>query len=538
MSIAAFDSSVLDQAAATAEIEAARHEAGDDRSPSRLLTAKASLALGRRQAFNDWRTSLPLVALDGLSAIAAGAAGCSVQFMATGRWTPTLLVGVVATTLLFQFVHRLYPACGLSYSLEFRSTLRTCFFVLAGVGFALALTDLSPDVSFEIWTAIAITLTGLLAAVRPIARHRLGRFDWWAQPVLVIGSNGRATDMHRRLMSMRHEGLRAGGIVFDRQSHWVSQQHPAGDSAAKTSDTQAPDSRPADDPDDATVLLGPVAELESILADAKACRIAVTDQTSDAYRDFQQYQGIPHVMLPAGFGNHPAERVRLAEINGQIELHCHSALTNPHALFAKRSLDLFLVIAASPFWLPLMALIVVMMKSTDPGPIFYRQRRVGRFGRPFQAVKFRSMVPHADRRLVEYLESHPELRAEWDATHKLKNDPRVTKIGEFLRKTSLDELPQLFNVWRGEMSLVGPRPIIDCSSYDREYIEDHPDVFELYQMVRPGITGMWQVSGRNHTSYKQRVYYDRFYLHNWTLALDVFILWRTVKTALFREGAC
>ncbi len=130
------------------------------------------------------------------------------------------------------------------------------------------------------------------------------------------------------------------------------------------------------------------------------------------------------------------------------------------------------------------------------------------------------------------------MKAEWVATHKLKKDPRITRIGDFLRKSSLDELPQLWNVFVGEMSLVGPRPIIDCSDYDREYIEEHPKVFEMYQMVRPGITGLWQVSGRNATSYRQRIYFDRIYLHNWTIGMDIFILWRTIKTALFREGAC
>ena len=113
----------------------------------------------------------------------------------------------------------------------------------------------------------------------------------------------------------------------------------------------------------------------------------------------------------------------------------------------------------------------------------------------------------------------------------------MTWIGNFLRKSSLDELPQLINVLRGDMSLVGPRPIIDCGDYDREYIQGHPEVFELYQYVRPGITGLWQVSGRNSTSYEQRIHLDRTYLHNWSVMMDVFILWRTIKTAIFREGA-
>ncbi len=285
-------------------------------------------------------------------------------------------------------------------------------------------------------------------------------------------------------------------------------------------------------------ILGPPADLERILTSLGVCRVAVADEDPLRFRDYHAFHGIPHVMLPTELGHRPTERIRLAENDGQIELHCHTALTKPHALLAKRWMDLAVIVTAMPLWLPVMAVIAVWIKITDPGPIFYRQSRVGRYRTPFRAIKFRSMVVDADAKLRHYLDAHPELLEEWESSHKLKGDPRITKVGRFLRKTSLDELPQLWNVLVGDMSLVGPRPIIDCSNYDREYIQEHPEVFELYQMVRPGITGMWQVSGRNTTSYKQRVYFDRFYLNNWCLELDCFILWRTVKTALFREGAC
>ena len=253
--------------------------------------------------------------------------------------------------------------------------------------------------------------------------------------------------------------------------------------------------------------------------------------------DFQIFHGIPHVTLPTDLRRQPTEKAQLFERHGNVELHCYHGITSPSAMFAKRLMDLVVVLGLIGFWLPVFLLICMGIKWYDPGPLFYRQRRVGRFGKPFWAIKFRSMVCDADRKLNDYLRSHPELQAEWDLSHKLKCDPRVTWIGEFLRKSSLDELPQVLNVLWGDMSLVGPRPIIDCSDYDRKYIEDHPEVFELYQFVRPGITGLWQVSGRNITSYEQRIEFDRQYLHNWSVMLDVFILWRTVKTAVFCEGA-
>ncbi|MEM1063199.1 MAG: sugar transferase, partial [Planctomycetota bacterium] len=135
------------------------------------------------------------------------------------------------------------------------------------------------------------------------------------------------------------------------------------------------------------------------------------------------------------------------------------------------------------------------------------------------------------------LAEHPELRAEWEATHKLKNDPRVTSVGRVLRQTSLDELPQLWNVLVGEMSLVGPRPIVDDPRFDREYVESHPEAYSLYARVRPGITGLWQVSGRNAHTYERRPQLDQYYVRNWSAWLDIYLLTRTVKAVLCREGA-
>lgn len=141
------------------------------------------------------------------------------------------------------------------------------------------------------------------------------------------------------------------------------------------------------------------------------------------------------------------------------------------------------------------------------------------------------MVPNANQVLQEYLSAHPELQAEWDKDHKLKNDPRITWIGKILRKTSLDELPQLWNVFVGEMSLVGPRPIVT------EEINKYGPTFRDYLRVTPGITGLWQISGRNNTTYAERLEYDEFYVRNWSPWMDLYILSRTVRTVILCEGA-
>ena len=149
----------------------------------------------------------------------------------------------------------------------------------------------------------------------------------------------------------------------------------------------------------------------------------------------------------------------------------------------------------------------------------------------FKTYKFRTMIENADEKLKHYLSNNPDIKKEWDNNQKLKHDPRVTLIGKFLRATSLDELPQLINVLKGEMSLVGPRPIVESEiqKYDKNY--------ELYKRVKPGMTGLWQVSGRNNTTYKERVEFDCYYVRNWSFSLDVYILLRTIRVVLFRHGA-
>lgn len=196
-----------------------------------------------------------------------------------------------------------------------------------------------------------------------------------------------------------------------------------------------------------------------------------------------------------------------------------------------RIMDLSLILLAAPYIILTFVIITILIKLDSRGPVFYRQARIGRFGRKFHVYKFRTMVQNADQILQTYLENSPELKAEWLATHKLKQDPRVTRIGSILRKLSLDELPQLWNIVVGDMSLVGPRPIVDAE------VEKYGKCFDLYIKVRPGLTGLWQVSGRNDTTYERRVELDEFYVLNRSLRLDLQILWKTVFVVLKKDGA-
>ena len=191
-----------------------------------------------------------------------------------------------------------------------------------------------------------------------------------------------------------------------------------------------------------------------------------------------------------------------------------------------------LAIALLPVLLPIIGVIAFLIKRESPGPVFFAHMRVGKHGKLIPTLKFRSMYKDAQERLEKLLATDPAIKEEWETNFKLKDDPRVTKIGAILRKTSLDELPQIFNVLKGEMNFVGPRPVIQ-QEIDQYYKEDA----EYYFMVKPGITGLWQVSGRSDTDYNFRVATDKWYVSNWSLWLDIVILFKTVKTVLKREGA-
>jgi exopolysaccharide production protein ExoY len=222
------------------------------------------------------------------------------------------------------------------------------------------------------------------------------------------------------------------------------------------------------------------------------------------------------------------------------ELSLGAGFSHPHVVptqgaasrFFKRLMDivgalLFFVLLG---WLFMIIWAMVLM--TTGGPAIYRHPRMGRGGREFKCLKFRSMVTNSEEVLRHLLETDPEAKAEWDATFKLKNDPRITKFGRFIRKTSLDELPQFWNVLMGDMSLVGPRPVV------RKELEQYYGLSApLYGSVRPGITGPWQVGGRSDLSYSERVTLDAYYVQHRTFWGDVGLLFKTVKVFISHKGS-
>jgi Undecaprenyl-phosphate galactose phosphotransferase WbaP len=220
-----------------------------------------------------------------------------------------------------------------------------------------------------------------------------------------------------------------------------------------------------------------------------------------------------------------------SNVGGFLGLEIREEILQPSKQLLKRFLDIaltsFVMVAAAPLFFA----IAIAIRLDSPGPVLYAQRRIGRGGVEFRAWKFRSMVRDADAQLALYLAAHPELADEWQQNHKLRDDPRITRLGKFLRKSSLDEIPQLWNVLRGDMSLVGPRPIV------QEEVPRYGEHFDVYTQVHSGVTGLWQVSGRSDTSYEQRVNLDVFYVRNWSVWLDFCILFRTIAVLWWRSGA-
>jgi lipopolysaccharide/colanic/teichoic acid biosynthesis glycosyltransferase len=199
--------------------------------------------------------------------------------------------------------------------------------------------------------------------------------------------------------------------------------------------------------------------------------------------------------------------------------------------FLKRMMDLIVIVLALPVLLLVICIVAIVVRSTSPGPVFFSHRRICRGGAFFSMWKFRTMCQNSSDVLEKHLARNPRARAEWNKTHKLRLDPRITPVGHFLRRYSLDELPQAWNVVMGQMSIVGPRPIVAAE------VEKYGEFFEFYSRVKPGVTGLWQVSGRSRLSYDARIRLDREYVQRWSLLRDAKILILTCRSVVNREGA-
>jgi Undecaprenyl-phosphate galactose phosphotransferase WbaP len=469
-----------------------------------------SRRVGLRYSIQVILNSLPLLAVDVLS-LTATIAACRIvahQFgLHVGVDVSDFLIPITAGFILLNFELGLYPGVRLSPVEELRRLVVsvTCMFVIWIVGLIVTQGSMGTW-----WFLLTVYIASLL--VLPIGRswvrHFLGRWTRWGMPALVCGDDEAAPRVYQWLVQNHHLGLRPVGVIGNRDGLDVG-------------------------PDDNWYAGGWDATPEvahergvfwAVVVPPESQSVSISSLISD------HLYTIPQVHVLSELTGLP-DHWNPQQLDGLSGIHLQQNLMLPLPKLIKRCFDLAASLAGCLVLLPVFFYLAVAVKMSSRGPILYSQARVGRYGRTFRAWKFRTMFQNSDALLEEYLENNPDQLPEWNRNQKLRSDPRITRIGRFLRKTSLDELPQLWNVIWGDMSLVGPRPMLPSQ------VAQYGNHFGLYSMVRPGITGLWQVSGRNEKTFEERAQLDAYYVRNWSPWVDLYLLIKTIRIVLFAKGA-
>lgn len=347
----------------------------------------------------------------------------------------------------------------------------------------------------------------------PLARYAIKalllRQGWWQQPISIIGGGPNAAEAWKALQSERMMGVQLAEVLL-----------PAGQPRPSWTDAPVHTLDPAQT---ATHIFAGNLVVVALEGDEQ-------DAQDHALRALSRLK-IDVLVVP------PARRLPLLGMqplhvfsHEALFLRAQNLLQRPLSAWTKRGFDIAVASLLLLLLAPVFGVLIWKVRQSG-GPAFFGHGRIGRHGKTFPCYKFRTMVPNSAEVLAQLLANDAGARAEWEQEFKLRNDPRITAIGDFLRRSSLDELPQLWNVLKGEMSLVGPRPVV------RDELEKYADDVSYYLQVRPGMTGLWQVSGRNDVDYDTRVALDAWYVRNWSLWNDIVILLKTVRVVLGRDGA-
>ncbi len=457
-------------------------------------------------------TLLIMIAVDLVALAIALTSVVLVRYYAGGQFTLDIYAQLWPVLGLFIIGYAwagLYP--GIPYNPI--TELRRVFFVTAAVYLLLgSVTFITRDAEtysrliFLTASVLSVfTIIGGRAITRAVCAHR----PWWGHSVVILGGGRTGRRIVKLLRRKPGIGLKPIAILDD---------------------TPTPRPSFAGTPtihgiDRAVDLAKQHPHLFFMVVIAVFPRKKLIDLLDDHQHLFR------HLIVLPDFHGISSLGVVAHDFQGTLGIAVQQRLLDWRRRAFKRLLDILAVLAISPFVLPIMILIAIVVGIQTRGKIFFGQQRIGLDGKPFTAWKFRTMLPNADVLLEQYLETHPDMRRQWQWTGKFKQDPRVLPVGHFLRRFSLDELPQIWNVLVGDMAVVGPRPIIDSerSRYGR--------YMNLYQHVRPGLTGLWQVSGRNDTTYHDRVRLDVYYVRNWSVWLDIYILAKTPFIVLGGHGA-
>ena len=466
-----------------------------------------------KQHARTWMT-VSLLVTDFASLLLAGLAAVGLRMWLYELFNPPFYWSL--TPLLFIFLgiyvlRGLYPAVGISPVEELRrltTSTSAVFLFITAITFWIR--------TAEYYSRLVYAFTWIFALIfvptgRWLMRVLAVNLGVWGEPVAIIGSGPQAQRITQFLLERMRFGLRP--VVYI-------------DCLNENCHDKLTLPR---------ILFGEEVDMDTHLSRAGInTAILITSEMPIELQDAivnEQYLKFQHLILISNLNWIGSLGVTPHDLEGYLGLEIRQNLLNLWDQRIKRMMDIFLSVVFGLLALPFCLLIAVLIRLDSEGSIFFGHTRVGKEGKSITVWKFRTMVSHSDQVLKEYLAHNPEAKAEWIATHKIKDDPRVTRVGKFLRRYSIDEIPQLWNILKGEMSLVGPRPIVISE------IERYQQGFALYKRVPPGITGLWQVSGRTDVSYAERVRFDEYYVRNWSIWLDIYIILRTFWAVLQRKGA-
>lgn len=424
------------------------------------------------------------------------------------------LIPYLLVFLLANLFVRLYPGSGISPDEELRATTYASSAVMILLAVFLFLTQRGLQFSRFVFLAfwfLAVILVPLVRALAKQVGHRLGL---WGEPIAIIGFGEKGSKTYRFLKDNHQFGLTPIIIVNEAEAGVLQSPVDAGVSVIDA---------------------GLFADSRDLLRSLGIrMAILVPDETSEDLNKLlvdEQSFGLKRLLLISKLNWLGGTAVTAHNVDGLLGLEVESNLLKPLQRGIKRVIDLFLGVIGLVLALPVFTVIALLIKLDSPGPVLYRHERIGRAGKSIRIWKFRTMVHNAEALLDDLISRDDQLQVEWEANHKLKQDPRVTRIGRLLRRSSVDELPQIINILKGEMSFVGPRPIV------QDEVKYYEGGFELYKKVRPGLSGLWQVSGRSDTNYAYRVSLDEYYIRHWTIWLDLYILIKTAWVVISRTSA-
>ncbi len=397
----------------------------------------------------------------------------------------------------------LYPGLVLPPADEVKKFSICCFFIFVGIALSIALEFRLSKLPLECALIMAVPITSiLLPAGREFARNLFSRFRWYGVPAVIFTSTNMGEVIADRLLNRPDLGYKPAVIINTKITEPTLYK--------------------------GILVFPPSDEVFKIIKDV-GIKVAILcgykNDTTDINAFFRYTILIPKIEDISTISTN------VRDFGGILGFSSTHNLTKHISLFWKRIIDILLLLISSPITIPLTLIVSLIIKITSPGPVFYGHKRIGFNGKEFKCWKFRSMVIDADKQLEKILAENPEMRAEWEKDRKFTNDPRVTPIGKFLRKTSIDEIPQFFNVLTGEMSFIGPRPVTQPE------LTKYGNKVDFILSVKPGLSGMWQISGRSDTGYEERITLDAYYIQNWSVWLDIWIIIKTVYVVLRGKGA-